>query len=413
MAYFLYLGSKCIKLDIGGCNVKKSVQLLQEFSIPLIAGVVVALVWANIAPHSYHEFVDTEWFAGINFHFFVNDLFMVLFFAIAGVEITQALLPGGDLNPIKKAVNPLLATLGGVLGPVSVYFILNTLIGSPEFTRGWGIPTATDIALAWLVARFVFGEKHPAVKFLLLLAIADDAIGLIIIAVFYPDPLHPVEPLWLLLTLAGMAIAFLLRKKQVSNYWPYILFGGVLSWAGLHNAHLHPALAFVFIVPFLPHKERENMHLFEEGIDEHSPLARFEHEWKVIVDFGLFFFGLANAGVEFSAIGIPTWLVFLGLIVGKTVGIFLLGNLGQLLGFPLPTGMGRKELFLAGVVAALGLTVALFVAGAAFTDEHIQGAAKMGALFSASVAAIAIILGKVLKIEKVKDSETVTAQKHL
>lgn len=139
---------------------------------------------------------------------------MVFFFAIAAVEIVQSLSPGGDLNPLKKAVNPLMATMGGVLGPVAVYLLLNSIIGSPEYLRGWGIPTATDIALAWLVARFVFGDKHPAVSFLLLLAIADDAIGLVIIAIFYPDPVNPVEPIWLLVTLAGMAISFILRKKE-------------------------------------------------------------------------------------------------------------------------------------------------------------------------------------------------------
>lgn len=381
--------------------MNKTISLLREFSIPLIAGVVVALLWANLEPHSYHELIHHEIFAGINFHFIVNDIFMVLFFAIAAVEITQSLMPGGDLNPLKKAINPLLATLGGVVGPVGVYLLLNAIIGGPEFANGWGIPTATDIALAWLVARFVFGAGHPAVSFLLLLAIADDAIGLVIIAIFYPDPLNPVEPMWLLLTLAGVAVAFILRKKNVKNYWPYLLVGGILSWVGLHNAHLHPALALVFIIPFLPHNSKSPGHLFEDDEEDHSTLTKFEHEWKVIVDFGLFMFGLSNAGVELSGIGTATWLVFIALLFGKTIGIFGLGFLATKLGFPLPTGMGKKELFLAGVVAALGLTVALFVAGAAFTDPIIQGSAKMGALFSAFVAMIALLLGKVLKVKKI------------
>lgn len=389
--------------------MSKTVNFLREFSIPLIAGVVVALIWANVDPHSYHEFVHEDLFLGHNFHFFVNDIFMVFFFAIAGVEIVQSVMPGGDLNPIKKAINPLFATAGGVLGPVAVYLTLNSIFGSPELVKGWGIPTATDIALAWLVARFVFGGAHPAVKFLLLLAIADDAIGLIIIAVFYPDPLHPTEPIWLLLVLAGMAVAFILRKLNVRNYWPYLLTAGILSWTGLHNAHLHPALALVFIVPFLPHPIKETEHLFEADVEEHSTLSQFEHEWKVIVDFGLFFFGIANAGVELAGIGVATWLVFIALLVGKTVGIFTLGFIAQLVGFPLPDGMGKKELFLAGLIAALGLTVALFVAGAAFTDLHIQGAAKMGALFSASVAVLAIVLGKVLGVKKVHEEQKPSA----
>lgn len=386
--------------------MRKSLNLLREFSVPLIAGVIVALIWANAGHESYEEFVHGKYIFGFDFHFLVNDIFMVFFFAIAAVEITQSLLPGGDLNPLKKAVNPLLATLGGVLGPAAVYLLLNAIIGEPAFTKGWGIPTATDIALAWLIARFVFGGKHPAVSFLLLLAIADDAIGLAIIAVFYPDPTTPVAPIWLLLTAAGMLISFVLRKLNVTNYWPYLLLGGVLSWVGLHNAHLHPALALVVIIPFLPHKQQEEGHLFEEVEGEHSTLAQFEHEWKVIIDFGLFMFGLANAGVVFSEIGTPTWLVFTALLAGKTIGIFSLGYLAVKLGFPLPTSMGKKELFLAGVVAALGLTVALFVAGAAFTDLTIQGAAKMGALFSGGVAVIALVLGRVLRVKRITDESS-------
>lgn len=384
---------------------KKTINFLQEFSIPLILGVLIALVWANLAPENYHHFVHNEIIGHISLHFFVNDIFMVFFFAMAAIEITQSLLPGGSLNPLKRAINPLMATLGGVLGPALVFLGLNALIGNPEFARGWGIPTATDIALAWLVARVVFGAQHAAVSFLLLLAIVDDGIGLMIIAFFYPDPANPVAPLWLLLTVAGMLVAYLLRRKNVQSYWPYIIFGGILSWAGLYLAHIHPALALVFIVPFLPHPPREEFGLFEDDPQDHSTLKTFEHEWKIFVDFGLLLFGLTNAGVEFSEINTLTWLVLIALVGGKTIGIFLMGSLATVIGFPFPKGMGYKELLVAGVIAAMGLTVALFVSGVAFIDPGLQGAAKMGALFSAVAAVIAFALGKVLGIKKVKDTQ--------
>jgi len=380
--------------------MKKRINLLREFSIPLIAGVIVALLWANLAPESYIHFDHAPLIGTLSFHFITNELFMVFFFGIAAVEITQSCLPGGDLNPPRKAVNPLLATFGGVLGPVLVYFALNRFIGSESLSNGWGIPTATDIALAWLAARMVFGANHPVIAFLLLLAIADDAIGLAIIAVFYPDPAYPVEPFWLLLTGAGMATAYLLRNYGFRNYWPYLILGGIPGWLGLHEAHLHPALALVFIVPFLPHPTRETKHLFEEDPADYSTLARFEHEWKIIVDFGLFMFGLANAGVEFTAIGTATWLVFISLLAGKTVGIFSLGYLGEKLGFPLPDGMRHRELLLAGIIAGIGFTVALFVAGEAFSDSAIQGAAKMGAMFSILAFPLAVLLSRLLKIKK-------------
>jgi Na+:H+ antiporter, NhaA family len=382
--------------------MKRRINLLREFSIPLIAGVLLALFWANLNPATYHSFVEQPHFAGFSLHFISNELFMVLFFGIAAVEITQSCLPGGSLNPPSKAINPLFGTVGGIIGPVAVYILLNSIWGSKELFNGWGIPTATDIALAWLAARMVFGAGHPAVSYLLLLAVADDAIGLIIIAVFYPNPNLPAEPIWLLLTLAGMLAAYLLRRSKIQNYWPYLLTGGVMSWVGLHNAHLHPALALVFIVPFLPHAARESGLLFEEDPSDTSPLHQFEHEWKVIVDFGLLIFGLANAGVEFSSIGPVTWIVLSSLIIGKAVGIFGFGWAAKKLGFELPKGMRKRELLVAGIIAGTGFTVALFVSGEAFTNPEIKGAAKMGAMFSLVAAFIGVAMGRLLKIKKVE-----------
>lgn len=381
--------------------MKHRINMLREFSVPLIGGIVVALVWANLFPDSYIHFDHDPLVGPLSFHFLTNDIFMVLFFAIAAAEISQSFLPGGDLYPLKKAINPLLATIGGIVGPVFVYFGLNMLVGDPALNRGWGIPTATDIALAWLVARFVFGERHPAISFLLLLAIADDAIGLAIIAIFYPDPMQPAQPLWLLMTAGGMAVSYLLRRKSVQSYWPYILIGGTFSWVGLFQSHLHPALALVFVVPFLPHPHSESLRIFEGDTEDTSPMARFEHEWKVVVDFGLFMFGLANAGVRFESIGTVTWLVLGSLAIGKTLGIFIMGWFGQILGYPLPKRVGNKELVLVGMIAGIGLTVALFVAGEAFTESAIQGAAKMGALLSAGCAVLAIVAGRILKIRRI------------
>jgi Na+:H+ antiporter, NhaA family len=458
-------------------NMKKTVQLLQEFSFPLIIGVFAALLVANVAPHTYHTLVHTPihqiwgelghdgeaadqhseasehgdepsehgvesaehgdesaqdgdehaaghhgWEHYFTMHFLVNDLFMVLFFGIAAKEITEACLPGGALNPMKKAINPLLGTLGGVFGPVGVFFLLNALFGDPTWSRGWGIPTATDIALAWLVARFVFGAGHPAVSFLLLLAVADDAIGLGIIAIAYPNPNLPTEWLNSWWILPGMGVAFGLRLAKVQSWIPYIACGGALSWWGLYSAHLHPALALVFIVPFLPGPRRDVGIFVEEadydaveaeaqskGHDVHSPLEDFEHNLKTFVDWGLFFFAFANAGVPFSGITGLTWIIFLSLAIGKTIGITAFSWAGVKIGFPLPTGMGLKQLVLAGVVAGLGLTVALFVAGQAYVDGGLQGAAKMGALFSGAIGIIAIVLGKVLRVRETPEASDSTS----
>lgn len=388
---------------------KKVIPILQEFSLPLIGGVVLALIWANLSPDTYstymHKSLFNEWYPlgtdhPISFHFLMNDIFMVLFFGIAAKEISESTLPGGALNPLRKAINPLFGTIGGVLGPIIIYFAYIGITGNFEISRGWGIPTATDIALAWLLAKVIFGPTHPAVSFLLLLAVADDGIGLGIIAVFYGDPSNPVKPLFLCLVFAAMAWAYAYRKKDIRNFWPYLLGPGILSWLGLMFAHLHPALALVFVVPFMP-SSMSDTGLFAAGEDDKpDTLNKFEHFFKLPVDFGLFGFGLANAGVAFSGIGSATWAVFISLLVGKASGIFGMSALAHTLGYPLPQGMNFRSLFIVGTVAGLGLTVALFVAGVAFVDPDIQGAAKMGALLSGLAAPIAIILARVLGVKR-------------
>lgn len=406
---------------------RRVVNLLQEFSIPLLSGVAVAMLAANLAPEAYHHavhwrpFGDVELFGHyLDLHYLVNDIFMVFFFGIAAKEITEACLPGGDLNPPAKAMNPLFATIGGVLGPVATFFIGLSLLYSAgvydtashdyaTLSRGWGVPTATDIALAWLVARAVFGQGHPAINFLLLLAVADDAIGLVIIAVFYGDPSHPAEPVYLALVGLGMLAALIMRRAGVKSWLPYIAVGGPLAWTGLTLAHLHPALALVFIVPFLPGPRRDmGLFLDEDEVDhmgpdvardlhmEHSPLHSFEHGLKLFVDFGLFFFSFTQAGVPLADVGPMTWLILASLVIGKTVGITFFGFLATRLGFPLPDRMGWRELVMAAYVAALGLTVALFVASAAFTEPKLLGQGKMGALFSGFVGISAVLIAKLL-----------------
>ena len=431
------------------------VSFVQEYSLPLIVGVITALVWANIDFPSYYKVVEFDfWNFGqgpflddghghdlndfyifgkhITVHFLINEIFMVFFFGIAAKEITESVLPGGALNPLPKAINPLMGTLGGVFGPVGLFFLLALVFygGSDEFgvvSNGWAIPTATDIALAWLVARVIFGNRHPAVNFLLLLAVADDAIGLVIIAVFYSDN---VQPLWLLLTAGGMVAAYLFRRLGVT-WWPvYILIAGGMSWVGLVKAGVEPALALVVIVPFLPalhhaaqpetaadaaaaHHESDGGHSAEpahaHGGGGHGhglgTLEKFEHQLKMPVDFGLFFFAWANAGVAFGSINQVTLMILLSLIVGKTVGVSLFSFIVSRFGFPLPEGMGIRHLAITGMIAGLGLTVALFVANKAYAGTDFLDPGKMGAVFSVVVAALSMICARAIGIRRQQDHE--------
>ena len=430
-------------------QVRQFIAFLQEYSIPLILGVVAGLVWANIDISSYHHVVEFDfWNFGqgpyvddhgldandfyilgrhVSVHFLINEVFMVFFFGIAAKEITESVLPGGALNPIPRAINPLMGTLGGVFGPVGIFLLLAIVFygGSDDFgavANGWAIPTATDIALAWLVARVIFGNRHPAVNFLLLLAVADDAIGLVIIAVFYSSE---VQPLWLLLTAGGMATAYLFRRFGIT-WWPvYILIAGGMSWVGLVKAGVEPALALVVIVPFLPAlhaagHERQESHVPKHGGEESGThgnagggdghgvgaLEQFEHHLKLPVDMGLFFFAWANAGVAFGNINQVTLMVLLSLIVGKTFGVSLFSIVMSKLGFPLPEGMSLRHLAVAGMIAGLGLTVALFVANKAYnTPEGLAflDPGKMGAVFSVVVAALAFAFARAIGVRRESD----------
>ncbi len=409
---------------------------ITTYSLLLIGGALLALIWANTNPDSYHHFVhyvlfDT-FFIGelheegggvtrtLTLHFLVNDVLMAFFFAIAAKEVWEAvILENGSLRG-SKAVTPLIATAGGMLGPVAVYLSLAAVLGVFEtVSRGWAIPTATDIAFSYLVGRMVFGAGHPAVRFLLLLAIADDAGGLIILAIFYPT--GELAPAWLLLSLGAAVAVFVLfnwlprrldrgnqlrpnstwvRKKL--SFWPYLL-AGCLSWFGFQEAGIHPALGLLPIVPTIPHADRA-FGIFAEAEEHLTDLLNWmEHRLKYPVEFVLFFFGLLNAGVEFSAIGAPTWLVLLGLVVGKPLGIALFGWFAaNILGLGLPEGMRNTDLVVVGCVAAIGFTVALFVASVAFPAGAVQDAAKMGALFSFGAALISIVAGKLFGVRKVE-----------
>lgn len=407
-------------------KIKRVKDVVENYSILLILGTIAALVWANGAPDNYYAFhnivifndfiighphvlVDGTVHRTLTLHYLINDLGMALFFAIAGKEIWEAVaLPEGSLKG-KKALVPLIATLGGMFGPVLVYLAGAHLFGDgvyDQVANGWAVPTATDIAFSFLVARLIFGPTHPAVAFLLLLAIADDAGGLAILAIFYPN--GETQPLWLLVSLVAALLAYFVPRKlgmvmnrKYSTFvraLPYII-AGCVSWYAFMKAGIHPALGLLPIIPAIPHAANDT-YVFDSHDDKRKDMLNIlEHHLKGPVQAVLFFFGLINAGVEFSSAGPATWLVLGGLVIGKPLGIFVMGFFGaKILGLGLPDGMNYRDLFTVGVVAAIGFTVALFVASVAFPTGSVQDAAKMGAVFSFGSALLAWSAAKILKV---------------
>ena len=410
------------------------------FSLLLVGGALAALIWANVAPDSHHNFVETvlihDFVIGhahsvdgrivhdLTVQFLVNEVLMALFFALAAKEVWEGIaLKNGELRG-KKAMTPLIATLGGMAGPVVVYLILASFLGVLDQTaQGWAIPTATDIAFSYLIGRIVFGAGHPAIRFLLLLAIADDAGGLIILAIFYPT--GDLQPLWLFNSLVAAIAVYVFANwlprrmdrglqhrpnstwmRQVYGPWPYVL-AGCVSWYAFYRGGIHPALGLIPVIPAIPHADRPYGFFAEAESKLKDLLNVMQHRIKIPVEIILFFFGLVNAGVVLSSVSEPTWLVLFGLAIGKPVGIFVMGMFAaRVLDLGLPHGMVPKDLFVMGMVAAIGFTVALFVTTVAFPPGAIQDAAKMGALLSIFAGGLAIFAGRLVGIRRVEGPNT-------
>jgi NhaA family Na+:H+ antiporter len=179
------------------------------------------------------------------------------------------------------------------------------------------------------------------------------------------------------------------RRRLVINFWPYVLIGGAISWLAFYRGGLHPSLALVPIVPFVPHAARD-MGLFEEDPGaERDPLTQFEHAMRVPVQAVLLLFGLANAGVPFSQIGPGTWIVTAALLAGKPIGIVGVTLVGRRLGLHMPSGVTSRDLIVVGCVAGIGFTVALFFCTATFPFGDLLDQTRMGALFSFTAALVA------------------------
>jgi NhaA family Na+:H+ antiporter len=348
------------------------------------------VLWANLDHASYDAV--SHWL-----HFWVNDVAMVFFFALAAKEVFEATLPGGPLASPRRALSPLAAAVGGMAAPALIYAALVSLRGPADLLRGWAIPCATDIAFSAMVARVIFPAAHPAIPFLLLLAIADDALGLVILAVFYPSGS---VSLWALVTLMAAAglMAFWLRRRRTRSFWPYVIGPGVLSWSGLYLGGFHPALALVPVVPFMPHSASD-LGLFDPR-EEHRPdtLSRFEESWRIPVQFVLLLFGFANAGVPFERIGPGTYYVLAGLLIGKPVGILIFSAIARLTGARLPAGFRTSDLLIVGIAASIGFTVSLFFATAAFPDGAALAETKMGALLSFTAAPVALVVSRLVRV---------------
>ncbi|BAN48419.1 Na+/H+ antiporter NhaA [Metapseudomonas resinovorans] len=407
--------------------------------IVLLIAAAVALIWAN-SPHAsgYEHFWHMPLSFGIgdfvvsnSLHFWINDGLMTLFFLVVGMEIRREIHEGALAN-IKLAALPMFAALGGVVVPALLYLAFNSADG---LRQGWAVPTATDIAFAVGVLALLGRSVPASVRvFLLTLAIIDDIVAVLIIALFYSGGLDPVG---FVIAGAGILLVLGLQRIGVGSAYAYLLPGALL-WFGLLKTGAHPTLAGVVLGLITPVRTIRVMEppleMASQAISDiaqreqadggaaalaqpvkHLRLAQREllppvrrvqmalHPWVAYLVMPLF--ALANAGVSLGGVNLADGNslavfsgVMLALLLGKPLGVlassFLLVRLGWC---RLPPGMNWWWMGLIGCLAGIGFTMSIFIANLAFTQQELLSAAKLGVLAASLIAGIVgLLYGRVL-----------------
>ena len=356
------------------------------FALPL--GCVVALIWANILPESYYRMAGAA-------TFFVNDVGIVFFFALITKEVTEATIPGGALHPWRRAALPVVAAIGGVVVSIAVYLAFVHNAGEHMLEGGWVAASAIDIPGTYIIARLIFG-RHPAVPFLLLLAISADAIGLACVALSQPiGDANLVMGLVLMAVAIGFAAA--MRRGGVKNFWLYLIGPGTLSWWALFLGGVHPALALVPIVPFFPHGRRDLGLMVEPAPQAHDTLTLFERWWRLPVEGVLFLFGVVNAGVPLHGLETGMWAIPTAAL-GRPIGIVAAAGVAMAAGLHLPQRVGWRDLVVVGCMASIGLVFTLFFATAVMPLGPMLLEMKMGALITIAGAGLAFAAARLLRV---------------
>jgi len=339
--------------------------------ILLLAVTILALLTANspLAP-IYFDALHA-YLGGLSLLHWINDGLMALFFLLVGLEIRRE-LSNGELSTWPRRVLPGLAALGGMAVPALLYVGFNQ--GGETALHGWAIPTATDIAFS-LGVLALFGSRVPlSLKvFLTALAIIDDLLAVLIIAVFYGSGLA--LP-WVGAAALLAAVIFGLSRARVLPLWPYLLLG-VALWFCVLKSGIHATLAGVILAFVMPAQSLPS-----------SPSVKLEHGLHKWVAFAIVpIFAFANAGVSLAGLSAATLVqpvtlgVAAGLFLGKQIGVFGVTFAAVKLGLGrLPPEISWRALYGVSLLCGIGFTISLFIGVLAFREPGLQDAAKLGVL---------------------------------
>lgn len=369
-----------------------------EYLLWLPLGAVIALIWANTSPDSYYGFT-------VPGAFIVNDVLMVFFVGLIMKEVVEATAPGGVLHPWRRAALPLVAAVGAASASAGVYVGFTYALGEPMLAWGWPIPAAVDIALSYFLARLIFGREHPAISFLLVLALAANAFGIAMMAVAFANG-GPGALAGIVLMVAALWVAAALRARRVKRFAPYVLGAGLLSWAALLLMGVTPAFALVPILPFVPHAARDPGFFVDASPRAHDPLNRFELWARYPAEAALFLFGLVNAGVLVGAYEEGALAMPLATVIAKPIGVLLATGLALGVGLHLPHRVGWRELVVVGLLISPGFTFALFLATAAMPAGQIVNEIKIGVLMGLGATALALLVAWALYVGRFARART-------
>jgi len=358
--------------------------------VVLVVATAAALVWAN-SPwkesyfHLWHTHLSlgpTAHAATLDLQEWVSEGLMAIFFFVVGLEIKRELVVG-ELRDPRAAALPAVAAIGGMVVPALIYVVINA---GGNGMDGWGIPMATDIAMAVGIVSLLGTRVAPALRlFLLALAIVDDIGAIVVIAVFYSNNVR----FEALAVAAGLVWVVVLLRWVGVRLVPIYAIVGVALWVALYKSGVSPTLAGVILGLLTPAVLRDG--------HEDSVAERLEHQlhpWSSFVVVPLFAF--ANAGIPISSTSLSnaftsriTWGVILGLVIGKIVGVVGSSWIAIRLRLAsLPPETSWHGILGIGAVAGIGFTVSIFVAGLAFEDEAVRlNEAKIGILVASIVAA--------------------------
>lgn len=366
---------------------KDFVQSSNFGGILLFVCVILSMIFANtnLAMDLQHLLDSKIGFENKNIHLnysilmWINDGLMAIFFLLVGLEIKREIVEG-ELSSPKKAIVPIIAAIGGAIIPALIFVALNT--GQSSAT-GWGIPMATDIAFALAVISLLDKRIPLSLKiFLAALAIVDDLIAILVIAIFYSSG---IDITYLIYASIGIAILIGMNKFNIQNPYLYLI-PGVFIWYFIHHSGIHATIAGVLVAMTIPTNDT----------DIESPLERLEHALVKPVNLliiPIFAFANTNITIQSEMIeGLTSPLglgIGLGLLLGKPVGIMLSAficfklRIGQL-----PEGSNFKHILGIGFLAGIGFTMSIFISNLSFNDPIFINDAKLAVLGSSLLAGV-------------------------